>query len=205
MLDHVIDACAKAASYLHRKDRIQCTVAVLTPEKDPIADAFANRCDIYEGPGQDVLARYAEAANFYKPDYVVRITGDCPLIPSYVISRIVSLAVQHRYDYISNVDERFRTALDGIDCEAISYRLLQAIDDEAHEPRDREHVTTYLRRSPPDWAQMGAVVNYFDHSDMKLSVDTREDLDRVRGAFDKAQEKYHLATRTFGNNAVHTL
>ncbi len=204
MLDHVIDACKKSAAFIAR-DGIKTRVIVLTPTADPIAQAFKSRCDILEGPEQDVLARYMLALDHHDPDYVVRITGDCPLIPSFVISRIISLALKHGYDYIGNGDERFRTSLDGVDCEVISTKLLEEVSRLAVTPGDREHVTTLIRRHPPAWANIGHVMNHFDHSDLKLSVDTPEDLDRVRKTYSSSEDKYRLAIRTFGQSRVHLL
>jgi len=204
MLDHVIDACKKSAAFISR-DGIKTRVVVLTPTSDPIAAAFKSRCDIIEGPELDVLARYMVALDHHDPDYVVRITGDCPLIPSFVISRIISLALKHGYDYIGNGDERFRTSLDGVDCEVISTKLLEEVSRLAVSPGDREHVTTLIRRHPPAWANIGHVMNHFDHSGMKLSVDTPEDLERVRQTYDSSEDKYRLAIRTFGQSRVHML
>ncbi len=205
MLDHVIESCRKAADYVAKREKIATRVVVLTPEGDPIAKAFSGRCDIVHGPSHDVLARYLVALDRFSPDVMIRITGDCPLIPSYVISRVIALAVQNDYDYIGNGDERFRTSIDGTDCEAISARLLAEAAQQATDPYDREHVTSWIRKSPPEWAKIGAVLNYFDHSDLKLSVDTPDDLARVRVAYDLAADKYHQAIRCFGQRQVHIL
>lgn len=205
MLDHVIENCKKAATYVAKREKIFARVAVLTPEGDPIAVAFQNRCDIVQGPSHDVLARYLMAQDRFGPDVMIRITGDCPLIPNYVISRVIALAVQNDYDYIANVDDRFRTSIDGTDCEAISARLLEETGRLATDKYDREHVTTFIRSNPPEWAKIGAVLNYFDHSNLKLSVDTPDDLRRVRDAYDSAADKYHQAIRSFGQHQVHVL
>lgn len=203
MLDRVIEACKKAASYSSQREKLAFRVVVVTPAGDPIVDVFQNRCDIVEGPEADVLARYRMALDRYDSDLVVRITGDCPLIPPYMISRIVSLAAQHGYDYISNVDPRFRTALDGVDCEVVSAKLLKELHARAVLPEDREHVTTMARREPPAWAKVGVVVSHFDHADLKLSVDTAEDLERVRKAHEAAANKYRDAIMTYGQTQVH--
>lgn len=205
MLDHVIEACKKAAAYASKRGQIAARVVLLTPEGDPIATAFGSRCDVVEGSMDDVLSRYVKACDRYAPDLVVRITGDCPLIPNYVISRIIALAVQNDYDYVANVDERFRTSIDGTDCEAISAKLLLEVGRLAVSKHDKEHVTTLIRTSPPAWANIGAVLNHFDQSGTKLSVDTPLDLARAREAFDAAADKYSLAIRTFGQTRVHAL
>lgn len=205
MLDRVLGSCRSAARYLNERPNVQCSVAILTPDGDPVAVEFRNRCEVIEGPLNDVLKRYAIAAQKTNADVIVRVTGDCPMIPNFIISKLVTLALTNSYDYVSNVDERFRTTLDGSDCEVISRRLLDDVDKRAVLPEDREHVTPLIRRHPPDWAKMGFVCNYFDLSDIKLSVDTLEDLERVRLAYESANEKYQKACLTFGQMAVHRI
>lgn len=208
MLDRVIDNCKKAGLFISKKsynNSLRVRIAVLTPFNDPIVNEFKSRCEIVEGPEDDVLARYAEADRRYNPNYIVRVTGDCPLLPPFVISKLIKLATENTYDYVSNVDPTYRTSLDGMDCEVISSGLLQYLDKTATSPSDREHVTTFARSAPPDWAKIGCVVNYFDQSDTKLSVDTKADLDAVRLAFSAADGKYQEAVLKFGRQAVHRL
>jgi spore coat polysaccharide biosynthesis protein SpsF (cytidylyltransferase family) len=203
MLDHVIDAAKSAQRYLQRWRGLTVDVAVLTPKGDPIAEAFKSRCLIHQGSESDVLSRYYEAGKGH--DFVVRLTGDCPLIPDYLILKHVKTAIAGAYDYVSNVDEDFRTAVDGHDCEVIGQKMLEWVQYSALEKADREHVTTLIRRETPDWASVGFVINYLDHSGTKFSVDTPEDLARVREEFDRRERKQLAAERRFGKRAVHRL
>jgi len=209
MLERVIVACKKAALYVNMRPRkdfhIKARVAVVTPTGDAIIPSFSSRCDIYQGSEHDVLDRYARAVADSGADYLVRITGDCPLIPPTVISKMLLVAVNNRYDYVSNVDEKFRTSVDGTDCEIISKKLLEHAAAFATAAGDREHVTTMIRREPPEWAKIGFVIDPFDNSCVKLSVDTEDDLKAVRHAFESGHEKYVAACETFGHRSVHRL
>lgn len=205
MLDRVIEACKTAASITERRGSHRVSVVVLTPDGDPIAPEFRARVAVEEGPEQDVLGRYHLAMEKHTPDLLVRVTGDCPLIPPHLICHMVGVAVDKGYDYFSNVDDRIRTAVDGADCEVISKKLFAYASECAKEPYDREHVTTYIRRSPPAWAKLGVAVNHFDLSDIKLSVDTPADLDRVRRHFATQFQKYNDAVRIYGSGAIHRL
>jgi spore coat polysaccharide biosynthesis protein SpsF len=205
MLLHVIDAARSAVRYLGRERRLSPVVdaAVLTPYDDPIAEGFWRYCDIKQGPEHDVLTRYHEAGR--RHDFIVRLTGDCPLIPDYLIVKMIKSALVNNYDYVSNVDPRFRTAMDGHDCEVVSRRMLDHLHAAATREDDREHVTTLARRDPPEWASKGFVINYHDHSALKYSVDTPEDLARVRAEYDERETKRLAAERYFGKTAVHRL
>ncbi len=206
LLDHVIDAAKESAAYINlhtARSEILAKVALLIPVGDPIEDEFKNRCHIVSGPEDDVLTRYKLAAEAFKAHFVVRITGDCPLIPSYLISKHITLAVRNNYDYLSNSDELSRTSLDGIDCEVMSKKMLDYMDKAATLGSDREHVTPLARREPPQWAKRGCVVGYFDHSSVKLSVDTKEDLERVRAEYQALSSRLSDAERRYGRGFVH--
>jgi spore coat polysaccharide biosynthesis protein SpsF len=207
MLKHVIDACDRAARYMNdhaHKTKVMVTVALAIPEGDEIAQAFRKRGTIIvEGPEDDVLSRYQQLASRLHADYVVRVTGDCPLIPPYLITKHIKTAVINAYDYLSNVDEQARTACDGTDCEVISSRMLAHMGKEAAAGPEREHVTLIARTRPPEWARIGHIVGYLDLSNVKLSVDTPEDLERVRAAYDRVKMALAKAESLRGRQNVH--
>jgi spore coat polysaccharide biosynthesis protein SpsF len=206
MLDHVIDSCKRAADYLNRyayKTGIAVHLCLVIPKGDPIGKAWRHKIQIIEGSESDVLSRYAAALEQLRPDWIVRVTSDCPLLPSYIISKHIKLAVVNNFDYVSNVDPRFRTALDGADCEVISARMLKWANENATSGPEREHVTPLCRERPPEWARVGAVVGFFDESDKKLSVDTKEDLEAARENFERVKKKAQDAERLYGRDNVH--
>lgn len=208
LLDHVLDACKSAAFYLNRhtaKTGVAVKVALLIPFRDRIESEFGRRCQIIQGPEHDVLSRFKSAAEISEANLIVRITGDCPMIPPYLISKHIKLALANGYDYVSNGDENYRTALDGMDCEVISRRMLDYVDATAKTPYDREHVTTLARREPPSWAKMGYVAGFFDFSDVKLSVDTPEDLERVRVHYERLNKKLSGGEKRYGKQYVHRI
>lgn len=206
LLNHVIDSCDRAAKYMNNhmhSTRIMVKVALLIPFGDDIGPAFRGRAMIHEGPEHDVLARYASAVERFDADYIVRVTGDCPLIPSYLITKHIKTAKIGGYSYVSNVDEEARTAADGTDCEVISRDLMAWLSENAKDPKDREHVTTLARRSPPEWAKIAHVIGHLDLSSLKLSVDTPEDLERVREAYERVKTAQANAERLHGKASVH--
>lgn len=207
MLKHVVDSCCYSAAYLNKlshKTMTSVGVALLIPENDPIGEHHLFRnTQIVRGSESDVLSRYYLALTRLKPDYIVRVTGDCPLIPPYLISKMVKLTLLNKYDYLSNVEPEARTAIDGFDCEVISSKALEWLNETATEKYDREHVTPLIRTSPPSWASRAQVISNLNFSDVKLSVDTQEDLDRVRTQYEKVREKAANAEQIFGRGKVH--
>jgi len=206
LLDHVIDACLSARDYVNRQKREEVArVVLLVPTGDEIKQDFS-RVPVFEGSEQDVLSRYAKACDYYKASHVVRITGDCPLIRPFVISKAINLGLKAGYDYLSNVDERCRTAPDGQDVEFMTARLLSDINKTASTPYHREHVTTYARENPPRWAKRGFIIDHFDYSSgEKISVDTEEDLARVRRVYSDIAGKMEKACIVYPKHCIHRL
>jgi spore coat polysaccharide biosynthesis protein SpsF len=205
VLDHVIDRAQSASAHLtrYRKERnLEVRVAVLHPYGDKaIIDTFRGTgAMLIAGPEEDVLSRYVEAQNLTRADYIVRLTSDCPLILDYIIAKCVNAAVLDGHDYVSNIEERARSVADGFDCEVLSARALEWLNENATLAEDREHVTTALRRVRPKDLSQAFVSFKLDTSDMKMSVDTPADLERMRKYYHQREYKMEEAKRIFGRN-----
>lgn len=202
VLQWVINACMDSATFINAKHPIDVEVVVLCPYKDKIAVSLERQIDIMEGDEFDVLSRYFDAAVEYEADYIVRITGDCPFHSSFVITNHILKAVNHGYDYISNVEEGIRTELDGRDIEVMSRRALQYLNDTSSHPEEREHVTLRIREMKPEFLLRAHVLNRLDLSDVKLSVDTQEDLENAEKRMRSFAKKKRLAEIDVGKENV---
>jgi spore coat polysaccharide biosynthesis protein SpsF len=208
ILEHVVDAAISSSLYLNNwsSQKLLVDVAVVVPYDDPKLDLIKQSCrnaQVVEGPEDDVLARYMKLAELKTPDYICRLTADCPLLPAFLISKLITIAIMNEYDYLSNVDARCRTAIDGYDCEVISNRALTYAHLNARSSSDREHVTSLLRLNPPGWISHGIVLGHLDFSNKKLSADTPEDLHRIRLHYEIVEEKVNKAIKIFGKKSVH--
>lgn len=205
LLQHVIDAGIGSAKYVNRnthKHSITTEVALLIPKGDKIKNVFKTK--YYEGSETDVLSRYYFAALASRADYIVRVTGDCPLLPYPIITNHINVITNNDYDYVSNVDEHARTCQDGLDCEIFTFDLLEKAHNLATSPGDREHVTLWMRRQPKEDVKQGHVIGHFySFSGEKLSVDTKEDLDRIRSNYERLNACLSAAIEKSGENNVH--
>lgn len=205
MIQHVIDSAYNSTGYLNRwsaKNQMVVNTVLLIPQGDELKSVLKN-VKFFEGPEHDVLTRYHMMAKENEADFVVRLTGDCPFIYPALISKHIQCSLNENYDYLSNVDDRFRTAPDGLDCEVISRGALDWLNDNAKTPYDREHVTTLLRREPPHWAETGHMIGFIDQAGLKLSIDTPEDLERVRFEFHKIKRMLENAEKLRGKKNIH--
>lgn len=142
-----------------------------------IAAQAGVRC--IRGSETDVLGRYLLAARATEADVIVRLTADCPLLDSSLIDACIELRQAKGAQYASNVHPR-RTFPRGLDCEVLTRRTLEYVASKATSAQDREHVTTYIREASPLRFHRVSLVCPRGYSHNQWSVDTAEDLERVR-------------------------
>lgn len=104
-----------------------------------------NNIRIFCGSENDVLDRYYQCAKLFKPENVIRVTADCPVIDTEIISKVIIGHMETDCDYTSNVLEE--TFPDGQDVEIFKYAALEDSWEKATLASEREHVTLYLRNN----------------------------------------------------------
>lgn len=132
----------------------------------------------FRGDEHDVLGRYRAAAAEAHADIVVRITADCPLIDPEITDLVIDRASTGACDYASNVLRR--TYPKGLDAEAFSADVLVRADRLATSKAAREHVTWFIHNERPELFLLSSVEDASNHSHLRWTVDTPEDLEYVR-------------------------
>jgi spore coat polysaccharide biosynthesis protein SpsF len=143
--------------------------------------------DFYQGSLEDVLDRFYQASIEYQPDWVVRVTSDCPLLDPEVVDHVVMTAIESDVDYCANIiTEDFP---DGQDVEVFKFSALERAWNEATLKSDREHVTPYIRNNSD--LKGGELFTAFDvkcHSNfnsIRMTVDEKADLIVIRRLIDE--------------------
>lgn len=167
--------------------RTRCAAAidevVVATTESPADDAIVAECasmdvPVFRGSEDDLLDRYHRAAEAFEADTVVRITSDCPLIDPEVIDRVVAEFTDNPVDYACNTLARCYPR--GLDVEVFSRAALEEAWHRADRPHERVHVTPYIHGNPKRF-KLRSVPCEDDHSDLRWTVDTAEDLEAVRG------------------------
>jgi spore coat polysaccharide biosynthesis protein SpsF len=131
----------------------------------------------YQGSVDDVLERFYYTALPEQPDYVVRLTSDCPLIDPYEIDKVIEICISKNVDYASNA--LIPTYPDGIDTEVFKFSALKKACENATLKSDREHVTPYIWRNSTEKGgnifTSFAVKNDTDFSNYRITVDEEAD------------------------------
>ncbi len=163
-------------------------VVVATSTKDrekPLVEYVESMAGVklFRGPEHDVLRRYAEAAEAFSADVVMRITGDCPLLSPRVSAQVLQafLRSRERCDYATNTLQR--TFPRGLDTAVMSVDTLRTAHREATTPQQREHVTVYIWTNPQRFELVG-VRDEVDRHHLRWTVDRAEDLRFVQRVYD---------------------
>lgn len=186
LLDHVL--------YRLRNLRHPVRIVVATgdaPHNDPVAVFCAERSvDCFRGSEQDVLARYYECARQCSFDQVVRLTGDNPFIDVEELNRLIDFHLVGGHEFSSSLGELPL----GVGAEIFTFAALERCALKGQAPHHREHVDEYILENPTLF-RCGhlAVPEYKRHPELRLTVDTPEDLRRARFIAEHATES-HVTT-----------
>ena len=134
---------------------------------------------VFSGEENDVLDRYFQAAKTFKANAIIRITGDCPLIDSFLVDEVIEGFIDSNVDYASNREPP--TYPDGLDVEVISIKALEEAHKKGKEDFQREHVTPYIINS--DTFKKFYLNNSEDFSAERWTVDDPEDIIVVKNIF----------------------
>ncbi len=169
---------------LQAKKIDQLIIATSTDSSDDEIEALCLKINIpcYRGSLNDVLDRFYQAAQTYKPGSVVRVTGDCPLIDPEIIDNVIAFYLNDDYDYASNSVEP--TFPDGLDIEIFRFSVLEEAWKEASLSSQREHVTPFIHQQP-DRYRIGHYKNKEDLSHLRWTVDEQEDFDLINKIYEE--------------------
>lgn len=159
------------------------------PRDDAIAEfGNANDVTVVRGPEDDVLARFARAAELLDADIIVRVSSDAPFIDAGFIDHLVEHLIEQNGDYVL-LEEGAVTAHEGVD--PFTRRALDKLMMDAHDdPSAREHVTGYFKLHP-DFVRIARAPEYpaLARAGGRLTIDTPDDLAFVEAVHERLDAK----------------
>jgi glutamate-1-semialdehyde 2,1-aminomutase len=158
-------------------DQIVLAIPLGSDNDELFVEATRMNIACFRGNETDVLDRFYNAAKSYLPDYVVRITADCPMVDSEIIDQVVDLCIDDKLKYVST-DETFP---DGLDVEVSDFHTLEEAWLNSSETYDREHVMPFVRKlAAGDSRKIKSLV---DHSHIRVTLDEPDDLVVIQEVF----------------------
>jgi spore coat polysaccharide biosynthesis protein SpsF len=158
---------------------VGCEEVVVATSNNPQDDAIQDWCNhnevsCFRGDEEDVLSRYYKCASQYHPDYILRVTADCPFVDYHEASNFIArMKSKGEVDAVILEGEFLR----GIDVDIISYQALEHIYQVATEPRHKEHVTYFAFEYPERFEILHLQVPEYwrDHPELRITIDTQLD------------------------------
>lgn len=134
------------------------------------------------GSIEDVLDRFYQTAKTEKPDYIIRLTSDCPLIDPELIDKVIARAIDLNLDYCSNTLDP--TYPDGQDVEVVKFSALENAWKNATLSSEREHVTPYIwKNSSFKGGNLFSSGNFdegFNFGHLRMTIDEQADFDLIK-------------------------
>lgn len=173
VLSYVVERCRKIIGV----DEVIVATSNLVQDNAVAQWCQQKNVAYYRGSETDVLDRYVQCAKMYQPDYVMRVTADCPFVDYVMASEMVATMAQQPNDICILEGELPR----GLAVEMIAYDALCKIDAIGKEERHREHVTYYAYEFKEQFTQTHykAPQNIQAHG-LRITLDTAEDYELIQ-------------------------
>ena len=162
-------------------DKIVVVTSISSEDQAVVEFCKQLAVDVFCGNLENVLDRFYQAARQYKPDYIVRLTGDCPLIDPTVIDALIRLFFKKKGDYGTNCMPP--TFPDGLDAEIFSTHNLMIAWQEATLPSHLEHISLFFETQPERF-KITNLANHTNLSDLRWTVDEPEDFEFAARVFE---------------------
>ncbi len=175
---------------IHRLRRCQSlddmVIATSAGHLDDPIDEFGRRegVRVFRGPEENVLLRYALAAEESAADVIVRVTGDAPLVDPAMLDRLVYALERGGADFATG-DPGVPSIHEGFDA-LTSRSLKRLVNEVGDDPVAREHVTAYFKKHPGfvDVVHV-AVDDDCRFAGARVSVDTPADMRFLEEVYDR--------------------
>lgn len=138
--------------------------------------AESNNFKYFKGDLNNVLSRYYNSLKELRPEYVVRVTSDCPLIDSILIDEIIHYTIFNELSYCST-SENFP---DGVDVEVFKFIELEKAYLNATLDSEKEHVTPYIKKTLKDTNVISKYNSNYNFNSVRFTLDEEVDLEAIK-------------------------
>ncbi|WP_047758562.1 cytidylyltransferase domain-containing protein [Geobacillus sp. ZGt-1] len=168
VLDYVVSRCQQV------EEIDEVIVATSTLMQDDVIENWCQKHHVscFRGSEDDVLSRYYECAKPHQPDYVIRVTADCPFVDYELANQIIEAMKAEPSDIVIVEGDLPR----GLVVEMVSFSALEYIYHHGKEPRHREHVTYYAYEFPDEFKRtLVQAPKAICQPQLRITLDTEED------------------------------
>lgn len=167
----IIECIYKRVKRSKRVDDVLVGTSIESSDNSLVKLLEEKNINYFRGSLDNVLNRFASISKEYNPDFLVRITGDCPLIDPEIIDICVENCVAGKYDYFRLLEPY----PDGLDVDIFKSSAITIANEKAKKNLEREHIGQYFLNNPNDFLLGG--INLFEtrHQEIRITLDEEED------------------------------
>jgi len=179
-----IERCILNAKKIKSADEIILATSTLPEDQVLKKYALRHKIHFFVGDPEDVIMRYLGAADKYKLDITIRVTGDCPIVSYEMAEFLLQRHFEQGNDYTG--PKEYCT---GQNSEIYSVNTLKRVIEYLGDARHSEYMTWYMLTNkdifqvdmaelPKEWIRT-----------YRLTLDVQEDLDMFNALFEKLGKK----------------
>ena len=179
-----IERCILNAKKIKSADEIILATSTLPEDQVLKKYALKHKIHFFAGDPEDVIMRYLGAADKYKLDITIRVTGDCPIVSYEMAEFLLQRHFEQGNDYTG--PKEYCT---GQNSEIYSVNTLKRVIEYLGDARHSEYMTWYMLTNkdifqvdmaelPKEWIRT-----------YRLTLDVQEDLDMFNALFEKLGKK----------------
>ena len=157
-------------------------------------DLIAQFCDTrsikcFRGSKDDVALRFLQCSQENHYDYAFRVNGDNLFVEPTILTLMVNLVTDEKYDFVSNVARRSFPY--GMSAELLNVEFYGRAYRSFYEEKHHEHVTLYLYENSDLGKRMDVDNEEWKHlPGIQLAIDTIEDVRRAEKVFERVNGDY---------------
>tara|TARA_B100000787_G_scaffold67261_1_gene49394 strand:- start:7168 stop:8139 length:972 start_codon:yes stop_codon:yes gene_type:complete len=188
--DTVIDKCIKSCKNLKSNNMVILATSKIDEDKLLEYSAKKNKVIFYQGHSEDVIKRYLSAANKFKIDIILRVTGDCPYISSEISELILKDHINKGADY-----SEAKEAPIGASCQVINTSALKKILLLKKNTPMSEYMKYYFTNNPRYFKINYVSLPSWMKKNYRMTVDYIEDIrffEKIYGHLFKSKKKLSL-------------
>jgi spore coat polysaccharide biosynthesis protein SpsF len=195
LLEHVVDRVNSCRQIRHT------VVATSNHARDlPIVEfCQSHSIPVFRGSERDLLDRFFHVASKFKPQHIVRIHGDRPLLDPNVVGRLITKYSIEKLDYCAiptpatkfpgQEKMLFPAGLEG---EIFSALALEEAWCEAESANQRENITPYIWEDAKKF-KIATLGSPYAHGHYRFTIESADDLAAMEAIYrDLSPQSHHL-------------
>lgn len=195
----IIELIVKRLRKVKNIDKIVLATSNKKQDNELEKEAKQLGIECFRGSQENIMDRFYQAGLKFKPDNIIRVSADCPLIDPELINKGLEIFKKEDYDILSN--NRIRTYPDGLDFEIFKKQALKTAWNDTFqefgmnkERFNKEFINPSIYILEKKKFKNGVLKNDVNLSHIRLTLDYQEDFKLIEAIY----MHFNLKNKDFG-------